>query len=222
MNIDNENSELKELLKKIKLIWNYFSENKEKNSKLNIFLNNIDYKNSKILVQIKNNNLFHLLGFHYWSKLIPSKNTKDFIFINKFINKFSRIDKPFNELRKIVYNNWRKLNQTIRSKYSSEEFFYFLIYRIKYFIEFIKLTYTIKNNIFYLFEHKNTYFLTWNYFLNNKKQQPQLVLENITKNHYKYNTYIPKSIKIRKCNIKQAINLNVIDTKNNYYFLKDF
>lgn len=210
--MNNKNDEIKILLKKLKVVLYYFFD-RDKNNKLNIFFDNVNNVDKKIfLIQIKETNLFHLLGFHHWQKIISIKNKKDFVFMKTFINKFLNTTKPFDELQKIVNNSWRRMSSDIINKYSSNIFFHFLINRIKIFIEFIELIYENKNIYFYLCNNRKNDFISWS---NNSNQQ--LVLKNISKAHYEYITYIPISIRINKIKMQNPIILKIrnIQPKSN-------
>ncbi|VEU75307.1 Uncharacterised protein (plasmid) [Mycoplasmopsis maculosa] len=222
-----DNNSLKIIFKKIiyilKNMFYQIDNNLSTYNKLNVFMNNTSSTDkTDYLIQIKPKYIFHILGFHYWKKLTNTNDikVKNYLFIKKFINKSLAFQNPYQELEKIVINNWSKLDIDIRSKYSSNDFFVFLIQRFKIFVDFIELIYANQSTTFYLCNDNKNYFLMWDL---NKQKMPQIVLKKISNTNYQYETYIPISIKSIPLIIKNnIININLNRKKLKIRNIKPF
>ncbi|MBU4690833.1 hypothetical protein [Mycoplasma zalophi] len=236
MNINNEKLKciflnLKNILDKI-----FYQQNKENKeihfeNKLNIFMENI--KNSEgrdYLIQIKNKNIKHILGLHYWQKLEKKTKTNDYKYIKTFINKIINNNDPLSYLERLLINNWKIISEKtinsekklgekvkLKDKYSPNNFFTFLISRIEFFVQFIELIYN-ESDSFYFWSNKTnnnnqkTFSLSWEN--NTNGFIPIMVLRDITSDNYQYNTYIPTSIIIKsKNNIKEYTILKIRNVK---------
>ncbi|MCU4707009.1 hypothetical protein [Mycoplasma sp. CSL7503-lung] len=236
MNINNEKLKyiflnLKNILDKI--FYQQNNENKEIHfeNKLNIFMINI--KNSEgrdYLIQIKNKNVKHILGLHYWQMLEKKTKTNDYKYIKTFLNKIINHNDPLSYLERLLTNNWKIISDNIvnsemnpgkkiklKDKYSSNDFFTFLISRIEFFVQFIELIYNESENFYFWSNNTNnniqrTFSLSWEN--NTNGFIPIMVLRDITSDNYQYNTYIPISIRIKtKNNIKEYTALKIRNVK---------
>ncbi|QBF34523.1 hypothetical protein EG856_01100 [Mycoplasmopsis phocirhinis] len=141
ININNE--KLKNILLNLKnildkIFYQQNSQNKEIHfeNKLNVFMiNNTNLESRDFLIQIKNKNIKHILGLHYWQRL-EKKKTNDYKYIKTFINKVINHNDPLSYLEKLLINNWEIiLNDIVNSeikpekkiklkdKYTSNDFF---------------------------------------------------------------------------------------------------
>lgn len=91
--------------------------------------------NKDILIKIKIDNIPHMLGIHYWKQL-KNVNNFNFSYLQIFIKEIISGKSKYDDLLKLMINNFNKLSKDIVKKYKSVDFFWFFSGKNYYFCEF--------------------------------------------------------------------------------------
>lgn len=175
--------------------------------------------NKDILIQIKRDNIPHMLGIHYWKQL-KNVNNFNFSYLQIFIKEIISGKSKYDDLLKLMINNFNKLSKDIVKKYKSVDFFNFLVERIIIFVNFINC---IQNNslneIELYYNDDNSFFMCIPKIKlsENKKFNVNFELCRISSPSFNYETYIIKSIKVIK---QERKNLNKSELKLKSIFPK--
>lgn len=235
----NNNDKLKKIIEILEVVVQCLFN--EKKNKFNIYWT-CELKEKPILFQIKEKQLPHILGIHYW-KLLDSninKRKNDVVYMKYFFRKVITGQLSYNKLRTLLEQNYSKLSKDITKTYKVTVFFNFLIKRLCLFLAFVLDIQSNKIVNASLYSNNNTdfricYFPYWTKNKNNKNNDPYFELCDITHPRYNYETYYIKSIKVIRMNkkgmthyplkirnITTKLNLKNIYDKNLYKFILDF
>lgn len=160
-----------------------------------------------------------MLGIHYWKQL-KNVNNFNFSYLQIFIKEIISGRLKYDDLLKLIINNFKKLSKDIVKKYKSVDFFNFLVERIIIFVNFINGVLNDSLNEIELYYNDDNSFVMCIPKIKlstNKKFNVNFELCRISSPSFTYETYIIKSIKVVK---QKRKNLNKSELKLKSVFPK--